>query len=175
MDRHLFNRRHLQTKRFGGDCWFWSPLHVLTCCFRILLKHPKLIYSNDATGKVWNGLRGVDGTFASCDWALAHFTQTFVRNVTNLNVPLAIFLNITFSGQTLASSSRIRAVSSDFEHVTPTHVLVHLSGSSSSVTCAGGLLRMDWLISKFLFSSCWRHLLTQYCAGDKIEKILCGW
>jgi hypothetical protein len=85
---------------------------------------------------------------ASCDWAsVAHFAQIFVRNVTNfpVSVPLALFLNITVIGQSLATSSRIRTVSSDFEHVTPTHALDHLSGSSSSVTCAGGgvLLRMD--------------------------------
>ena len=49
----------------------------------------------------------LDKAFASCDWApFAHFVQIFVRNVTNLpvNVLLALFLNITFIGQTLATS-----------------------------------------------------------------------
>jgi hypothetical protein len=83
----------------------------------------------------------VDEVFANFHWApLAHFAQIFLRNVTNLpvNVPLPLFLNSTVIGQSLATSSRICAVSSDLDHVAPTHALIHLSGSSSSVTYAVG-------------------------------------
>ena len=81
MDQHRFHPRHLQTILFGDDCWFCSSLHVLTGCFRILLKHSKLMHNNDATDKMRNGLIGMDEVFASCDWArFAHFAQIFLRN-----------------------------------------------------------------------------------------------
>ena len=91
MDQHRFHSRRLQAKLFGGECWFCSPLRVLTSCFRFLLKHPKFIYSNDATEELCDSLRGV---FANCGWApVAQFAQIFERNVSNLpvGVPLAVF------------------------------------------------------------------------------------